>query len=626
MRANKLLNNLLFRTGGWYLLITFVVAQIITIPGALLGIISIQMNAEFTNLQLREISAPTPWLIFSSQLILLFFVWLMSQVARKRMDAWKQGVPLSRGTEEEIVAWKEITGITWRYGLAAFIVLSIFDVALSIIYSYSLGYMSYDQAIYSLMGGTIAVISTILLGILFIDWMLIPVRNILTPMELEAQLHGRSGIRLASKFLILISTLIVIGILMIGPIGYKKTVTVLYEEIGSAEVLYELQFQSIVVSLITLALGGGLAYAVSRSISDPIRNLTEIFRKVDDGDLTQRAQILATDETAEVAIYFNHMIARLEELHGNLEKQVTERTAQLQAMNEVSRVATTSLNPDEVVAEATNIIVKEFGFNSVALYLSDSSATWLDLKVVTGPNNSTAQKFKSRQRIDRKSLIGRSVLDKKAQVPTEVDEHVPIDVAFPLMAGNKVLGAFFAQTNAEHITFPEDMDTLQSMANQIAIGLENARLFQETDRNLQEMQSIHKKSLQTAWNRSRLATQDFQYSVGDVSETDSTEVLSVPLILRDQEIGKITLESQNVWEPEDRAWVEAVALQAAMALENARLIEEGQAMAMRERLAAEISGRIWHSTTMDGVLQTALQELGSILDASEATIELKVDP
>lgn len=625
MRANKLLNILLLRTGGWYLLITFVVAQIITIPGALLGIISIQMNAEFTNRQLREISAPTPWLIFSSQLLLLVFVWLMSQVARKRMDAWKQGVPLSRGTEEEIVAWKQITGITWRYGFAAFIVLSIFDVALSIIYSYSLGYMSYDQVIYSLIGGTVAVISTTLLGIVFIDWMLIPARNILTPMELEAQLHGRSGIRLVSKFLLLISTLIVIGILMVGPIGYKKTVTVLYEEIGSAEVLYELQFQSIVVSLITLALGGGLAYAVSRSISDPIRNLTEIFRKVDDGDLTQRAQILATDETAEVAIYFNHMIARLEELHGNLEKQVTERTAQLQAVNEVSRVATSSLNPDEVVAEATNIIVKEFGFNIVALYLSDSSATWLDLKVVTGPNNSKAQEFKSRQRIDRKSLIGRSVLDKKAQVPTEVDEHVPIEVAFPLMAGHKVLGALFAQTNVEIVTSPEDMDTLQSMANQIAIGLENARLFQETDRNLQEMQSIHKQFLQTAWNRSSLATQDFQYSVGDVSETDSIEVLSVPLILRDQEIGKITLESQNAWEPEDRAWVEAVALQAAMALENARLIEEGQAMAMRERLATEISGRIWHSTTVDGVLQTALQELGSILDASEATIELKVD-
>ena len=48
-------------------------------------------------------------------------------------------------------------------------------------------------------------------------------------------------------------------------------------------------------------------------------------------------------------------------------------------------------------------------------------------------------------------------------------------------------------------------------------------------------------------------------------------------------------------------------------------------MASREKLAAEISGRLWRSITMDGVMQTALQELGSILDASEATIELEVD-
>ena len=101
-------------------------AQLLVFPGASFGVVSIQINAEFTFEQLRQISTPIPWLIISAHLILLIIVWLMSSAARKRLDTWKQGIPLSRGTEEEIRAWKQITGITWRYGFIAFFILSIF--------------------------------------------------------------------------------------------------------------------------------------------------------------------------------------------------------------------------------------------------------------------------------------------------------------------------------------------------------------------------------------------------------------------------------------------------------------------------------------------------------------------
>ena len=39
----------------------------------------------------------------------------------------------------------------------------------------------------------------------------------------------------------------------------------------------------------------------------------------------------------------------------------------------------------------------------------------------------------------------------------------------------------------------------------------------------------------------------------------------------------------------------------------------------------EITNKIWSSTTIDGVLQTAVRELGQILDATEATIEINVE-
>jgi GAF domain-containing protein len=85
------------------------------------------------------------------------------------------------------------------------------------------------------------------------------------------------------------------------------------------------------------------------------------------------------------------------------------------------------------------------------------------------------------------------------------------------------------------------------------------------------------------------------------------------------------LESTEEWTPEQESLVNAVATQAAIALENARLVGESRQVAMRERMLAEINSKIWSSTTIEGVLQTVIKELGRRLDASSTTIELKVD-
>ena len=68
-----------------------------------------------------------------------------------------------------------------------------------------------------------------------------------------------------------------------------------------------------------------------------------------------------------------------------------------------------------------------------------------------------------------------------------------------------------------------------------------------------------------------------------------------------------------------------MANQAAIALENARLVNESRQIAVRERMLAEINSKIWSSTTIDAVLQTAIKELGRRLDASSATIKIKLD-
>ena len=101
--------------------------------------------------------------------------------------------------------------------------------------------------------------------------------------------------------------------------------------------------------------------------------------------------------------------------------------------------------------------------------------------------------------------------------------------------------------------------------------------------------------------------------------------MDVPITLREQIIGQLTLESDDPLSVEDKNLIQSIATQTALALENARLLNESQSIAMREKFVTEITNKIWASTSMDSVLQTTVRELGQILDATEATIELNIE-
>ena len=112
--------------------------------------------------------------------------------------------------------------------------------------------------------------------------------------------------------------------------------------------------------------------------------------------------------------------------------------------------------------------------------------------------------------------------------------------------------------------------------------------------------------------------------MGESSDA-ATKVLESDISLRDQTLGKITLESSDAWTPEQQSLVDAVTVQTAIALENARLVSESRQIAQRERMLTEINSKIWASPSIDAILQTVIKEVGRRLDASNATIELNMD-
>jgi len=81
-------------------------------------------------------------------------------------------------------------------------------------------------------------------------------------------------------------------------------------------------------------------------------------------------------------------------------------------------------------------------------------------------------------------------------------------------------------------------------------------------------------------------------------------------------------KSAGPWTKEEITILESVSNDLAIALENARLGEETQRKAQPDRIAAELATKIWSSSDVENILQTAVRELGSALQVSRGTIQL----
>jgi GAF domain-containing protein/HAMP domain-containing protein len=632
------------RTGGWSLILVIGIAQLAGFVGAIPGILSIRVNADLEAPQLRAFSTVLPLLIVIAHLFLLAICWQITASARQRLNAWAS--PSGGGDREnEFQAWREITSLTWRYGavtlflFSAIVLLPAFFVSFAggeaISSAFQPTALTASDPIYILIGGIVALLGGAILAMLTLDRLTLPVRMILVPKDFDTQLRGRSGLLLNGKFLFLTLSLIIMAVLLIAPIGYHHTIRVLYAEISSMEIFRGLQLQSVLFSILALLLGAGFSYYVAKTVSNPIYELIKTLNKIERGDLTQRAPVSSTDELGIVTVQFNRMVARLESLQGTLEQQVVERTKQLAATNEVGRVAASSLDPEQLLARVLPLFPEQFGYYYAAIYLVDPSGKWAELKEATGEAGRVLKQNRHRLEVAGKNMVGTAIREQSpriAQIASDEKQrfdnpllpYTRSEIALPLIVGDRVLGALNVQSTREADFGPQVIETMKNMASQVAIALENARLYQEAQQVIRELRAVQQQYLHQGWSRFTEEHDSLEYRIGDDDE-DHPVTLDVPISLRDQVLGEILLEGEREWTPDQQSLVDAVATQAAIALENARLVSESRQIALRERMVAEINSRIWASATIDGVLQTAIKELGRRLNASSATIEISVE-
>jgi GAF domain-containing protein len=256
------------------------------------------------------------------------------------------------------------------------------------------------------------------------------------------------------------------------------------------------------------------------------------------------------------------------------------------------------------------------------------------------------------------SMIGWATANRQPRIAQNVGQetvrfdnpHLPLtrsELALPILvhegaAGDgfpekgaqteRVLGAMTIQSTEEAAFDQDDILILQGIADALASAIENARLFAATQASLEEIRTLHRQYLEQAWQLETALRGEVSYTYPggerSMDEPPAAGRLEVPIRLRDQVIGSLTIEpnpadgGRPAWSAEELALVEAVSNQAALALENARLLEDTRRKASLEHTATQITSKLWASADIDTILRTALQELCDTLGAREGWIEL----
>ncbi len=434
---------------------------------------------------------------------------------------------------------------------------------------------------------------------------------------------------------------------------------------------------TILIISIVLAISLLVSLWFGNTITFPLLQLTETAQKIAEGDLEATAKAQTRDEIGILANALNIMTRKLRELINSLEQRVAERTTdleiarqqsekrarELQTVGEISSIVASEQRTETLLPLITHLVSERFNFYHVGIFLVDESNQWAVLMAANSTGGQNMRKRGHKLEVGTTGIVGyvtqkgipRIALDVGADPVFFNNPDLPTtrsEMALPLNLRGRTIGALDVQSTNPGAFTDNDTKTLSILADQIAISIENAKLFERTQSALAEIQSLYRQDIAKGWalytqdedivgyHKSSTAgklvnqpidTEEIRQTMNSGSITvfnadknRSEPILVVPLKLRGQVIGVLNIKAskkEHQWSFDEIGLAEAISERLALALENARLIQDSQKRAAKEQAISEITTKISGSINMRNVLQTAVEELGRALPGSEIVIE-----
>jgi GAF domain-containing protein len=338
--------------------------------------------------------------------------------------------------------------------------------------------------------------------------------------------------------------------------------------------------------------------------------------------------------------------------HKELENRIAERTRELSRKTNLLKATsivthqTTILQKLDMLLNQTVILISEhFACYHVGIYLINQRGDYLTLQAASSEGGKRLIEQGFRIRVGTESIIGYVAAEKKPRISEDVDRDIVFldnpelvetrsELSMPLLVHNKLVGVLDLQSSEINTFRFDELEIYQSMADQIAVAVENARLLTESQFVISQLENLSSENTRQNW-KSEIPIRNpiFRYSPAGVQpigkhvpqKQDDMYVIDIPIVLRGQRIGAISLQRKTgfrKWTAQEESIANEVASQTALALENIRLVERTRERANREQAISNVSARIRESLDLDIVLRTSAREIQKALNLQEAEIRL----
>jgi len=411
----------------------------------------------------------------------------------------------------------------------------------------------------------------------------------------------------------------------------------------------------------------------ARTITDPIKTLAQTTESFAAGKLSARAIVDREDEIGALAQAYNQMAAQLQEMIGKLEQRVADRTQNLESQTlrlrvaaEIARDAASARSLHELLARAADLISHRFSFYHTGIFLLDNDKEYAVL--VASPTEAGKKMIENNHklRVGEIGIVGRVAATGEPRVTLNTgtdavyfnNPYLPntrSEMALSLKVENNVIGVLDVQSDQPQAFNEDDVAIMQILADQLATAIERTRLLQEVERNLKELESAYGRFTSENWKMSAGSLTDnrgYRFdnvriepitelpeqadtafktgmlirSNGSNSGTDQDSNVAIPIKLRGQTIGVVSLKLKEGYDSNTISVIELATERLASAMESARLYEEARLRADREQSISRVTTAISASTEYEQILQTTVREIGNILSDTEVAIQILEEP
>jgi PAS domain S-box-containing protein len=195
------------------------------------------------------------------------------------------------------------------------------------------------------------------------------------------------------------------------------------------------------------------------------------------------------------------------------EEAIRRQNQYLAVSSEIGRIVTSTLDLNSIFTRTVSLISERFSFYFAAIYITEETGFNVILREATGE---AGEKMKAQRYSVVKgfnSIVGKVAESGESMLVNDV-QHQPLfhpnpllldtlsEVAIPLRIGTRIVGVIDIQSTQTNAFTNDDITVLQSLADQVAVAIDNARSYELSQQLIQDLREVDQLKSQFLANMS----------------------------------------------------------------------------------------------------------------------------